>query len=154
MWLLIESRHGRLWATPNDGPGATFAFSIPCKPDGVTRTENASDIPTSGVTDGGSVRIAPLLRSAVGTSAMRKAGSLEPRLPRHSSYRRPAGPVYSSGGAFMFLVGDCNWGGHLGQQNSGFLQPRHDLTDQNGTPFQFLMLALVAFNSPFLALPS
>ena len=27
---IIERHHGRLWATPNDGPGATFAFSIPC----------------------------------------------------------------------------------------------------------------------------
>jgi len=27
---IIESHKGRLWATPNDGPGATFAFSIPC----------------------------------------------------------------------------------------------------------------------------
>ena len=26
---IIESHGGRLWATPNDGPGATFAFSIP-----------------------------------------------------------------------------------------------------------------------------
>ena len=26
---IIESHNGRLWATPNDGPGATFAFSIP-----------------------------------------------------------------------------------------------------------------------------
>jgi len=26
---IVESHHGRLWATPNDGPGATFAFSIP-----------------------------------------------------------------------------------------------------------------------------
>ena len=26
---IIESHHGRIWATPNDGPGATFAFSIP-----------------------------------------------------------------------------------------------------------------------------
>ena len=26
---IIESHRGRLWATPNDGPGATFAFSIP-----------------------------------------------------------------------------------------------------------------------------
>jgi PAS domain S-box-containing protein len=29
---IIESHKGRLWATPNDGPGATFAFSIPCGP--------------------------------------------------------------------------------------------------------------------------
>jgi PAS domain S-box-containing protein len=28
---IIEANHGRLWATPNDGPGATFAFSIPCR---------------------------------------------------------------------------------------------------------------------------
>ena len=26
---IIESHHGRLWAEPNDGPGVTFAFSIP-----------------------------------------------------------------------------------------------------------------------------
>jgi PAS domain S-box-containing protein len=26
---IIEKHHGRLWATPNDGPGVTFSFSIP-----------------------------------------------------------------------------------------------------------------------------
>ena len=26
---IIESHQGRLWATPNDGPGATFSFSLP-----------------------------------------------------------------------------------------------------------------------------
>jgi signal transduction histidine kinase len=26
---IVESHRGRLWAEPNDGPGATFAFSIP-----------------------------------------------------------------------------------------------------------------------------
>jgi PAS domain S-box-containing protein len=26
---IIESHHGRLWATPNDGPGSTFSFSLP-----------------------------------------------------------------------------------------------------------------------------
>ena len=26
---IIENHHGRLWAAPNDGPGATFSFSIP-----------------------------------------------------------------------------------------------------------------------------
>jgi C4-dicarboxylate-specific signal transduction histidine kinase len=26
---IIERHHGRIWAAPNDGPGATFAFSIP-----------------------------------------------------------------------------------------------------------------------------
>ena len=28
---IIESHRGRLWAVPNDGPGATFSFSIPCE---------------------------------------------------------------------------------------------------------------------------
>ena len=30
---IIESHHGRLWAALNDGPGATFSFSIPCGPE-------------------------------------------------------------------------------------------------------------------------
>jgi signal transduction histidine kinase len=30
---IIESHHGQLWAQPNDGPGATFTFSIPGAPD-------------------------------------------------------------------------------------------------------------------------
>ncbi|MGB8007854.1 MAG: PAS domain S-box protein [Terriglobales bacterium] len=38
---IIEAHRGRLWATPNDGPGATFAFSIPC-----TRESNRADAET------------------------------------------------------------------------------------------------------------
>jgi PAS domain S-box-containing protein len=30
---IIERHHGRLWAEPNDGPGATFSFSIPTGPE-------------------------------------------------------------------------------------------------------------------------
>jgi PAS domain S-box-containing protein len=30
---IIERHHGRLWVEPNDGPGATFAFSIPRQPE-------------------------------------------------------------------------------------------------------------------------
>jgi PAS domain S-box-containing protein len=37
---IIESHHGRLWAAPNDGPGATFSFSIPRAPKGVTDTHS------------------------------------------------------------------------------------------------------------------
>jgi signal transduction histidine kinase len=33
---IIERHHGRLWAVPNDGPGATFSFSIPRDPEGTT----------------------------------------------------------------------------------------------------------------------
>jgi len=33
---IIESHQGRLWAAPNDGPGATFSFSIPCASVGLT----------------------------------------------------------------------------------------------------------------------
>ena len=32
---IIESHHGRLWAEPNDGPGAAFSFSIPTGPQSV-----------------------------------------------------------------------------------------------------------------------
>ena len=33
---IIERHHGRLWVEPNDGPGATFSFSIPLSPEGVS----------------------------------------------------------------------------------------------------------------------
>jgi len=36
---IIEAHHGRLWATANDGPGATFSFSIPCSLAGVEARE-------------------------------------------------------------------------------------------------------------------
>ena len=29
---IIENHQGRIWAKPNDGPGATFSFSIPRSP--------------------------------------------------------------------------------------------------------------------------
>jgi PAS domain S-box-containing protein len=31
---IIEAHQGRLWATRNDGPGSTFSFAIPCRPEG------------------------------------------------------------------------------------------------------------------------
>jgi signal transduction histidine kinase len=48
---IIESHHGRLWATPNDGPGATFAFSIPRSPEDVTDIESRGATSTPAVTD-------------------------------------------------------------------------------------------------------
>ena len=35
---IIESHKGQLWALPNDGPGATFGFSIPCASGAATNT--------------------------------------------------------------------------------------------------------------------
>ena len=45
---IIESHHGRLWATPNDGPGATFSFSIPCGPEGATQAPTVLDSRSRG----------------------------------------------------------------------------------------------------------
>jgi PAS domain S-box-containing protein len=48
---IIESHHGRLWAAPNDGPGATFSFSIPRGPEGVTGANSFGAIRKPAVTD-------------------------------------------------------------------------------------------------------
>jgi PAS domain S-box-containing protein len=48
---IIESHHGRLWAAPNDGPGATFSFSIPRLPEGITSVSGLDAIRTPAVTD-------------------------------------------------------------------------------------------------------
>jgi signal transduction histidine kinase len=42
---IVERHHGRLWAEPNDGPGATFSFSIPRGADGILdgRNQQATD---------------------------------------------------------------------------------------------------------------
>jgi len=48
---IIESHRGRLWATLNDGPGATFAFSIPRRFEGVIGVHSLGAIWTSAVTD-------------------------------------------------------------------------------------------------------
>ena len=31
-WSIVEGHEGRLWATPQEGPGAIFSFSIPADP--------------------------------------------------------------------------------------------------------------------------
>ena len=38
----IERHHGRLWAEPNVGPGATFSLSIPCDAKAMTSRGEAS----------------------------------------------------------------------------------------------------------------
>jgi signal transduction histidine kinase len=48
---IIESHHGRLWAASNDGPGATFSFSIPRDPAGVTGARSFGIIRTPAAED-------------------------------------------------------------------------------------------------------
>jgi PAS domain S-box-containing protein len=48
---IIERHHGRLWATPNNGPGVTFSFSIPCRPEGLT-SDSTRDSRIPSVSDG------------------------------------------------------------------------------------------------------
>jgi signal transduction histidine kinase len=48
---IIERHHGRLWAASNDGPGATFSFSIPRASEGVTGAPGLGAIHTPALTD-------------------------------------------------------------------------------------------------------
>jgi hypothetical protein len=43
---IIESHHGRLWAIPNDGPGANFSFSLPSIPESLSNSQNLDSIET------------------------------------------------------------------------------------------------------------
>jgi signal transduction histidine kinase len=49
---IIENHHGCLWATLNDGPGATFSFSIPRISEGTT---GVRDLDGQGTLDGNGV---------------------------------------------------------------------------------------------------
>lgn len=40
---IIDAHHGRLSAIANDGPGATFSFAIPCRPEGSQDIQTRSD---------------------------------------------------------------------------------------------------------------
>jgi len=48
---IVESHHGRLWATLNTGPGATFSFSIPRASEAATGADSNLGIRTPDVTD-------------------------------------------------------------------------------------------------------
>jgi len=48
---IIERHHGRLCAAPNEGPGATFSFSIPCGPASATGARSLGVIGTPAVKD-------------------------------------------------------------------------------------------------------
>jgi signal transduction histidine kinase len=42
---IIEGHHGRLWATHNDGPGATFCVALPCVSESSTSNDNKAPRP-------------------------------------------------------------------------------------------------------------
>src|SRR5262249_41805403 len=46
---IIESHHGRLWAALNDGPGASFSFSIPSGSDAQAEPRTPSAVPAKHV---------------------------------------------------------------------------------------------------------
>jgi signal transduction histidine kinase len=48
---IVESHRGRLWAVPNDGPGASFSFSIPHAPEGATGAGSLGAIQASALMD-------------------------------------------------------------------------------------------------------
>jgi signal transduction histidine kinase len=52
---IIESHHGRLWAAPNDGPGATFSFTIPQASEAETGAPGVGAIPRPAPADAGRV---------------------------------------------------------------------------------------------------
>ena len=47
---IIESHEGRLWASANDGPGATFSFSIPCRSEPRSSVAQAGAYPPDAAT--------------------------------------------------------------------------------------------------------
>jgi PAS domain S-box-containing protein len=48
---IIENHQGRLWAAPNNGPGATFSFSIPRRTDNSTGAHGIRDVRARAATD-------------------------------------------------------------------------------------------------------
>jgi signal transduction histidine kinase len=50
---IIEGHQGRLWAAPNDGPGATFSFSIPSGSKGMAGAPGIGAMQTSPMSDAG-----------------------------------------------------------------------------------------------------
>jgi hypothetical protein len=50
---IVESHQGRLWATPNEGPGATFAFSIPSGSQSMAGARGPGAIETFPMSDAG-----------------------------------------------------------------------------------------------------
>jgi signal transduction histidine kinase len=44
---IIEAHHGRLWATANEGHGATFSFAIPSRPEGSRGNETHTNSPNA-----------------------------------------------------------------------------------------------------------
>jgi PAS domain S-box-containing protein len=45
---IIQHHHGRIWAAPNDGPGATFSFSVPHRPESAEAMDRRHPQPPGG----------------------------------------------------------------------------------------------------------
>ena len=54
---IIENHRGRLWAVSNDGPGVTFAFSLPCGPAQSLGPDGPSAIPELGAPETPTTRV-------------------------------------------------------------------------------------------------
>jgi signal transduction histidine kinase len=48
---IIERHRGRLWAVPNDGPGAAFSFCVPCADDSGISRDGCDIIPPPALAD-------------------------------------------------------------------------------------------------------
>ena len=83
---IIESHHGRLWATLNNGPGSAFSFSIPRAPEGATTADGMRH--SDSGRDGCGVKI------CVFAAVAPNSGSAEPRsLPPRSSLAAVCKPI-------------------------------------------------------------
>ena len=63
---IIESHRGRLWAAANDGPGATFSFSIPCEPEAL----RDASVPPVAQLDFRAGRAAPRLKATAARDSL------------------------------------------------------------------------------------
>ena len=88
---IVESHQGTLWAAPNDGPGATFAFSIPRLPL-LDRARTVEDPPIAAVADVEGVRGTRVMVNGSLVSVVDDDQSVRESLPdsaqEHSAFRR------------------------------------------------------------------
>src|SRR5262249_1958609 len=88
---IIEAHQGRLWATANEGAGATFFFSIPCNPETAATVHGLRAGTTASLTANcGAGRISPSYTNRLGgfnDAAFTARTSLHVRIPTLSFNR-------------------------------------------------------------------